>query len=221
MAELQDSAFLLRRIAYGDTSYIIHLLGQAHGRLTLMARGARRPKSPFRASLEPLHMLRITWRPGRTGMGTLVDVDRGEEMVNGEHSLEGLQLCAIASHIFQEGDPHGFAELQRALGLLATRPPQDGMLAGAWSLLDEHGLLGPLDCCWQCGAASETLFWHEAECRCVDCGGGETLSPGLRRSVPASMASPRVRLSAADLTMWSRMIQDVLRQHGIRPMNVV
>jgi len=95
------------------------------------------------------------------------------------------------------------------------------MLAGVWSLLDDHGLLGPLDHCWQCGSASEQLFWSEAECRCKVCGGGEMLNPGLRRAVPAVMTSARVKLSAADLTMWARMIQDVLRRHGIRPMNVV
>jgi len=221
MAEQKDTAFLLRRIAYGETSYIIHMLGQTHGRLTLMARGARRAKSPFRATLEPLHALYLTWRPGRTGMGTLTDVERGAEIVDGMHSPEGLQLCAIAAHLFQDGDPHGFAELSRAFGVLATRSPQTGMLAGVWSLLDDQGLLGPLDHCWHCGATCEAPAWFEAECRCVACGGGERLSPGLRRAIPAFMQSPQVRLSTADLTMWGRMIQDVLRQHGIRPLSAL
>jgi DNA repair protein RecO (recombination protein O) len=217
MAEVRDEAFLLRRVAYGDSSCIIHILAGTHGRLSLMARGARRANSPFRASLEPLYRLKLGWRPGRTGMGTLTEVERGSEMVGVARSLEGLQLCAVAAHLFQEGDPQGFAELQRAFGLLAERRPQDGMLAGIWSLLDDHGLLGALDHCWQCGQANEVLGWREAECRCPACGGGQVLSPGLRRAVPAFMRSPRVSLSAADLTMWTRMIQDVLRRHGIRP----
>jgi len=221
MAEQQDDAFLLRRIAYGDTSYIIHVLGRTHGRLTLMARGARRPKSPFRATLEPLHALHLTWRPGRTGMGTLTDVERGAERVDGVHSPEGLQLCAIASHLFQDGDPHGFNELERAFALLAGRSSQAGLLAGVWSLLTDHGFLGALDHCWHCGESSEQLAWFEGECRCAACGGGETLSPGLRRAVPAFMQSTRVMLSSPDLTMWARMIQDVLRRHGIRPLSAI
>jgi DNA repair protein RecO (recombination protein O) len=220
MVEYRDNAFLLRRIAYGDSSYIIHILARIHGRLALMARGARRAKSPFRASLEPLYALQLTWRPGRTGMGTLIDVERGTAMVDGSRSPEGLQLCAVAAHLFQEGDPQGFDEMQRAFAMLAARAPQGGMLAGVWSLLDDQGLLGPLDHCWHCGRASDVLAWNEAECRCAACGGGEPLSLGLRRAVPAFMQSPRVSLSAADLTMWGRMIQDVLRQHGIRPLNM-
>ena len=221
MAEMGDAAFLLRRVAYGESSYIIHVIGRTQGRMALMARGARRAKSPFRATLEPLYALHLTWHPGRTGMGTLIDVERGAEMVDVGHSPEGLQLTAVAANLFQEGDPQGYAELQKAFAVLAARDQKTGMLAGVWSLLDDQGLLGPLDHCWQCARASEALVWNEGECRCPDCGGGEALSPGLRRAIPACMQSARVSLSAGDLTMWARMIQDVLRRHGIRPLNVV
>ncbi|HCS12452.1 MAG: DNA repair protein RecO [Zetaproteobacteria bacterium CG06_land_8_20_14_3_00_59_53] len=221
MAELSDDAFLLRRVAFGDSSYIIHALCRHHGRISLMARGARRAKSPFRASLEPLYALRISWHPGRTGMGNLSDVQRGAAMVDGAHSPEALQLCAVAAHLYQEGDPQGFVELQRAFEVLAERPHQAGVLAGVWSLLDDQGLLGPLDHCWQCGEPCEDLAWHAAECRCASCGGGEALSRGLRRSIPAFMQSTRVAMSPADLTAWAGMIQDVLRRHGIRPLNML
>lgn len=221
MADPDDDAFLLRRVAFGDSSYIIHVLSRSHGRLALMARGARRAKSPFRASLEPLYALHICWRPGRTGMGTLMDVQRGAALVDGAHSPEGLQLCAVAAHLYQEGDPQGFVELQRAFEVLAERPHLSGVLAGVWSLLGDQGLLGPLDHCWQCGEACEDLAWHAAECCCRDCGGGEVLSRGLRRSVPAFMQSTRVAMSSADLTTWAGMIQDVLRRHGIRPLNML
>jgi len=218
MAEFQDGGLLLRRVAYSDTSYIIHVLSRSHGRLVLMARGARRPKSPFRPGLEPLHDLRLRWRPGRTGMGTLTDVDRGEELVDAGHSLEGLQLCALASQLFLDGDPQGYDELGRAFALLEERPVQEGMLSGIWSLLSDHGLIGPLDHCWQCAEPSDVLSWHNAECCCPACGRGGSLSPGLRRAVPALMHSAGVRLSRRDLTTWQQMIQDVLRRHGIKPL---
>ncbi|MDX8391774.1 MAG: DNA repair protein RecO [Mariprofundaceae bacterium] len=220
MAELEDSAFLLRRVAYGDTSYIVHFLGRTQGRFTLMARGARRPKSPFRATLEPLHGLHLTWRPGRTGMGTLIDVDRGEACVDGARSLEGLQLCAVAAQLFRDGDPHGFNELQRAFSLLAERQAQTGMLAGVWQLLSDSGLIGSLDHCWQCAGAATNLGWQNAELHCPACGGGDPLSVGLRRTIGALMQRATVRMSGYDLTVWQGMIQDVLRQHGLQPMNI-
>jgi len=40
MAEIRDDALLLRRIPYGDTSFIIHVLTREHGRISLMARAA-------------------------------------------------------------------------------------------------------------------------------------------------------------------------------------
>ncbi|MDQ6988081.1 MAG: DNA repair protein RecO [Mariprofundaceae bacterium] len=219
MAELQDSAWLLRRVAYGDTSYIIHFLGRTQGRFTLMARGARRPKSPFRASLEPLHALQLTWRAGRTGMGTLTDVERGEMCMDMSRSFEGLQLCAVAAQLFRDGDPHGFDELQRAFSLLAGRQPDIGLLAGVWQLLSDSGLIGPLDHCWQCANAATDLGWQNAELHCLDCGGGDVVSVGLRRAIAALMHSATVRMSVRDLTMWQAMIQDVLRRHGLKPMN--
>jgi len=220
MAEIKDTAFLLRRVAYGDTSYIMHFLGKNQGRFTLMARGARRPKSPFRPQLEPLHELRLSWRAGRTGMGTLTDAARGIERVDAAHGLEGLQLCAIAAQIFQDGDPHGFDELQRAFSLLSERPADIGMLTGIWQLLSDNGLIGELDHCWHCASAAEELSWREAEMRCSGCGGGVPLSAGLRRTIAAVMNSTTVRMSARDLTMWQQMIQDVLRQHGLKPLKV-
>ncbi|HKI61379.1 MAG TPA: recombination protein O N-terminal domain-containing protein, partial [Mariprofundaceae bacterium] len=51
MAELNDAALLLRRIPYSETSLVCHFLTENHGRIVLMARGARRAKSAFRASL--------------------------------------------------------------------------------------------------------------------------------------------------------------------------
>jgi len=228
MAELKDTAFLLRRVAYGDTSYIIHFLGKTQGRFTLMARGARRPKSPFRPQLEPLHELQLSWRAGRTGMGTLTDAARGAERVDAAHGLEGLQLCAIAAQVFRDGDPHGFGELQRAFVLLSERPADIGMLTGIWQLLSDNGLIGELDHCWHCACAAEKLSWREAEMRCSDCnpdchsnrGGGALLSMGLRRAIAAVMHSTTVRMSARDLTMWQGMIQDVLRQHGLKPLKI-
>jgi len=220
VAELKDTAFLLRRVAYGDTSYIIHFLGKVQGRFTLMARGARRPKSPFRPRLEPLHELQLTWRAGRTGMGTLTDVERGSERVDASRGLEGLQLCAIAAQVFRDGDPHGFAELARAFSLLSERQPYTGMLTGIWQLLSDNGLIGSLDHCWHCACADEHLSWRNAEMCCSDCGGGAPVSAGLRRAITAMMSTTTVRMSKRDLTMWQGMIQDVLRQHGLKPVNV-
>lgn len=217
MAEVRDYALLLRRIPYSDTSLICHFLTAAHGRISLMARGARRPKSSFRASLEPLHDLQISWRPGRSGMGTLVDIQRGNSLLNPSLSLHGLELLAIASRLFHEGDPHGFEESKAALALLGERGQQQGLLAAVWYLLDIAGWLGDLSHCWQCGKTVEQgMRWQHACLVCDVCGNGMPISAGLRKSIAGALSGAHVRFSAADADSWRWMISSVLAEHGIR-----
>jgi len=218
VAEISDGALLLRRIPYSDTSLICHFLSKEHGRIVLMVRGARRPKSAFRASLEPLYALQLSWRPGRTGMGTLVDVQRGQSLLESSLALQGLELLAIASRLFQEGDPHGFEETETALALLADRGQSQGLLASVWYLLDVSGWLGNLSHCWHCGAeVGDAMFWHHAQLVCDGCGKGMRISAGLRKSIVALLSGQSIRLSAKDADTWQKMIAMVLREHGIKP----
>ena len=217
MAELQDEALLLRRIPYSETSLICHFLTEKHGRIAVMVRGARRPKSPFRASLEPLFALQISWRPGRTGMGTLVDIQRGQNLLEPSLSLGGLELLALASRLFQEGDPHGFDETRAALKLLGERR-QQGLLAAVWQLLDAAGWLGDLLHCWKCGKeAEQAMFWQHAQLVCESCGGGMTVSTGLRKSIVGVLSGSHVRLNENDAGSWCEMVRSVLKEHGIKP----
>jgi len=217
MAEIRNDALLLRRIPYSDTSLICHFLTAQHGRVAVMARGARRPKSSFRASLEPLHDLHISWRPGRSGMGTLTDIQRGRSLLEPALSLHGLELLAIASRLFQEGDPHGFDETKVALAMLAERGQQQGLMAAVWYLLDVAGWLGDLSHCWHCGEAVEqTMCWQHAGLVCDACGQGMVVSVGLRKSITGVLSGGRIRLSVGDADSWRVMIQSVLKEHGIK-----
>jgi len=216
VAELQDHALLLRRIPYGDTSLICHFLTEQHGRIALMARGARRPKSAFRASLEPLYALNIVWRPGRSGMGTLSDVQRGPAYLDVSQSMDGLELLAIASRLFHEGDSQGFEELIASLHVLAEQQSV-GFLMAVWSMLDAAGWLGDLSHCWQCGSSVEqAMCWNQAQLLCTSCGSGMTISTGLRKSIVAVLSGQQVRFSIADANSWSEMIRQVLKRHDIR-----
>jgi DNA repair protein RecO (recombination protein O) len=216
MAELRDEALLLRRIPYGDTSLICHFLTEQHGRITLMVRGAKRPKSPFRASLEPLYALQISWRPGRSGMGGLADIQRGQSLLEPSLSLDGLELLAIVSRLFQEGDPHGFEETHAALKLLGERK-EHNLLVAVWHLLDAAGWLGDLLHCWKCGKeAEQAMFWQQAHLVCESCGGGMTVSAGLRKSIAGILSGNHIRLSAGDADTWREMVRSVLKEHGIK-----
>lgn len=219
MAEISDAALLLRRIPYGETSLICHFLTSHHGRLALMARGARRASSGMRATLAPLYRLTIGWRPGRTGMGTLLSVEREAPMVASEQMLDGLELLAVAAGLFREGDPHGYEELAMALAILDQRRPPEGLYAGGWQLLERAGLIGPWSHCWACGARvaeDAVMSWNRAGLVCARCGGGSEVSPGLRKGIQGVLQQPNVRLSPRDAEQWRVMIGLVLREHGVK-----
>jgi len=219
MAEIQDDALLLRRIPYSETSLICHILTSGHGRITVMARGARRPRSIFRATLAPLYDLRISWRPGRSGMGSLVDVMRGEQLVHEARMLDALEVIAVTNTLFQDGDPHGYAELHEALSLLAARQPDEGQCAALWLMLERAGWLGDLSHCWHCGRPvkeSALMYWQHAHLVCGDCGEGQEASPGLRKGMAGVIREPSVHLSGQDRQRWRMMVASVLREHGVK-----
>jgi len=217
MTEIRDAALLLRGIPYGNTSLVIHVLAREHGRISLMARGARRTRSPFLATVAPLCELAIAWRPGRTGMGTLVDAERGMALLDEARSLEGLQLNALAASVFHEGELQGYEELNDAFRMLRDRKEDSGLLAATWYLLERQGWVGSLDHCWRCARDGNDFQWHHAELCCIACGKGMDVSAGLRRGIFGHMRNPRVYLPPHDLETWRRMLQDILCHHGLKP----
>ena len=60
---LTDEALVLRTHPMGEADRIVVLLTREHGRVDGVARGARRLKNRFGASLEPLSRVRAVWRP--------------------------------------------------------------------------------------------------------------------------------------------------------------
>jgi len=224
MAEVEDHALLLRRIPFSDTSLVCHFLTEEHGRIALMTRGARRAKSPFRGALEPLYRLNIRWRPGRTGMGTLVDIERGPRLLSEAYDLDGLELCAVASGLFQDGDPHGYGELIESLQVMRDRPADSSLYSGVWRLLELSGWVSGFEHCWVCGSevdASSPMAWHDGHLGCSSCGNGSAISAGMRKGIAAHLSQPNVRLNQHDLLSWRKMIQDVLSQHGVRSLSSI
>ena len=75
MTELWHEAFLLHQRPYGNTSVIAEMFTLENGRISVIARGAKKPKSKFFGVLSPFSKLRITYR-GRSELKTLTNVDK-------------------------------------------------------------------------------------------------------------------------------------------------
>jgi DNA repair protein RecO (recombination protein O) len=67
--------FIVGRMPFGNTSLIVRALTLQAGRLTFMAKGATRPKSPFAGALDLFYLADFLYQPARTGeMHTLREV---------------------------------------------------------------------------------------------------------------------------------------------------
>jgi DNA repair protein RecO (recombination protein O) len=82
-----EPGYVLHTYAYKETSLIVEAFTRRYGRVALLARGARRPRSAMRGILLSFHPLRLTWTASAE-LGTLI----GAEWSGGVPSLAGRGL---------------------------------------------------------------------------------------------------------------------------------
>jgi len=219
MAEQRDAALLLRSIPYSDSSLIVHCLTENHGRISLMARGARRAKSPFRASLMPLYHLQLRWKEPRTGsMGTLFEAQRQQALLPESHTLAGQELLSKASRLFPDGVDHGYEALSSSLLVLSKRSEQSGLPAAIWNILEHSGWVGDFEHCWHCSEQIHLdldMYWKNNHLLCNSCARqhGVKLSSGCRKSLHTSLHQTNVQLNQQHIRIWHQMIDNIMVTH--------
>ncbi|MFL6705486.1 MAG: DNA repair protein RecO, partial [Paraburkholderia graminis] len=83
----EQPAFVLHSYPYRETSLIVDVLSRDHGRLALVAKGAKRPHSALRGVLQTFQPLALSWS-GKSEVRTLT----GAEWVGGMLPLTGDAL---------------------------------------------------------------------------------------------------------------------------------
>lgn len=137
-----EAAWLLHHRPWSDTSRILELITREHGRVTLFAHGARRPKSPLRAVLQPFAPLLVSWS-GRADGGTLTAAEPGSAAValSGARLLSGFYLNELLLKLLPKEDRHEsvFDAYGAAIGGLAAGDEQRALRAFERVLLEELG----------------------------------------------------------------------------------
>jgi DNA repair protein RecO (recombination protein O) len=82
-----EAGYVLHTYPYKETSLIVEAFTRRYGRVALLARGARRPRSAMRGVLLAFHPLRLSWS-GSAELATLI----GAEWAGGLRPLHGLGL---------------------------------------------------------------------------------------------------------------------------------
>lgn len=102
-----QAAFVLHAYPYSETSLLIEAFTRAHGRLPLVAKGARRQGSALRGALLAFQPLTFAWS-GRGEVRTLVRCEwhGGQPLLAGERLLCGFYLNELLLRLLPREDPH-------------------------------------------------------------------------------------------------------------------
>jgi len=127
----QQQAFVLHTYPWRETSLIVEIFSRDHGRVALVAKGARRPMSALRGVLMAFQPLLIDWSGGGE-VKTLVRAEwqGGLPLLTGRGLLCGYYLNELLVRLSAREDPHPalFAAYSAALHALARNMPLGPLL---------------------------------------------------------------------------------------------
>jgi DNA repair protein RecO (recombination protein O) len=122
-----EPAWVLHHYPYRDSSLLLEVFSRGHGRIGLIARGARSAKSRWRNQLQILRPLLLSWSM-RGELGTLTGVDsRGVvDVLAGRQILCACYLNELLLRLLTRHDPHPelFAAYEESLLTLAAGEEQ-------------------------------------------------------------------------------------------------
>jgi DNA repair protein RecO (recombination protein O) len=146
-----EPAFVLHRYDWSESSLILEVFTRHHGRIALVAKGAKRPSSSFRPILLPLQPLHVAFG-GDAEIRTLKGAEwqGGHVMPTGEALLSGYYLNELLLTLLARDDPHEtlFDIYANVVELLASEHSEvmgAALRAFELLLLREIGLLPLLD----------------------------------------------------------------------------
>ena len=103
----EQPGFVLHSYPYRETSLIIDVLTRDHGRIALVAKGAKRPHSALRGVLQTFQPLSLAWL-GKGELRTLTKAEwvGGLRPLEGDALLSGFYLNELLVKFCARDDPH-------------------------------------------------------------------------------------------------------------------
>ncbi len=124
-----QEAYVLHAYPYRETSLLLDVFARVAGRMTLVARGARRPRSAMRGVLLSFQPVQLGWY-GKGEVRTLTRAEwiGGQPLLQGEALLCGFYLNELLLRLLPREDPHEalfdrYAEALRGLASGAATGP--------------------------------------------------------------------------------------------------
>jgi DNA repair protein RecO (recombination protein O) len=102
-----EPGYVLHTYPYKETSLIVEAFTRRFGRVALLARGARRPRSAMRGVLLSFHPLRLSWS-GSAELANLVAAEwaGGIPLLGGRGLMCGFYVNELLLRLLPRDDPH-------------------------------------------------------------------------------------------------------------------
>ncbi len=200
MDQPRGEAIVLRKVVYGESDLILTLFSRERGRLSALARGARRSRRRFGAALELFTVSSIELRAHRGELWTLSSAQTTTSFESIARDLAALAHASYGTELVRElvapeqPEPTVFdllIDLYRALSARGARV--DVLRTFEIALLTALGLAPTFDACAACGRSGAGALDRGALLDparggviCSSCGAGSRsagvrpLSPGAR-----------------------------------------
>ena len=196
MPLVHTEATILQAFPYSETSKILRLLTPGHGVQSVIAKGARRPKSRYGGILEPFtDGVASFYHREHRDLHNLSDFELGRPRQRLGRDLVRFGAASLLAEIVlrtasQQSAPELFGQLRAALTALEEAPEagvEPVALAAVWSLIATLGFGPALDQCVGCGEPvdpdSDLFFDYTAGgVHCGRCGA----PAGAGRVIPAA-----------------------------------
>jgi DNA repair protein RecO (recombination protein O) len=223
----KDKAVCLRTTDYSETSQVVTLFTSQSGKLSAIAKGAKRPKSAFDGPIEPFSFGDIVYSTGRGDkLATLTEFNQGPGFLALRKNLAALNSAYFGAELLEaftyDLDPHAdlFDSFLQFLTDIAGADRREGLgllILFQLTLLAEVGTKPLVGECANCHNPFSDK-WREIHFAssangliCPDCEQAFTDKIRLTRSTAAALADIK-RISTADEKTLSE-IEKVLIYH--------
>lgn len=227
---IDTRAVLLRKLDYGESDLVLTLFTERLGRLSALARGARKSRRRFGGVLEPMHTLRLSLDER---LGAELCLLREAQLERVRHrlvaDLDRLDAAGRALGWVRRAspprteEPEVWSALESLLDRLddpgAAPLPRHELAEAGLRLLAAFGWGLDFERCVACGKAcpeaqAAMLDVGRGGLVCSSCGGGPTrIGAPLRRRLAEAAAGQSGVLTSADLDLTVDLVDRAFRAH--------
>lgn len=228
MSRIESEALVVRTVEFGEADLIVTLVTEQVGKLSAIARGARKGSRRLAGSLEPVHTVAVMLEDKGGNLATLKEarVVRARTGLTGR--LDALEAAGVAlrwaRHAFppRTPEPQGWRILLELLDVLdgGDAPARRELARAGLAMLAALGYALDLEQCVVCGrpcAPTKAACVDPARggLVCRSCGGASTvLLPELRQAARALAAGQGADVSDEQAAILLELVDRAMAAHA-------